>query len=279
LLNETNIMKCIFCRFIILLTIFWLTACSTLDKPRLEKQRTFRITYADSAGQMISETWTKEKLEALGIKTISNEYFDRAMHWSESRFSAISFSLLLKRFTLKRGQDAVLLNCFDDYQGILSLDDIYRYDLRLATKITLTPKKFKPDWLHPLLILVPDGKRPPFQERFMTANIRELKFVRLKDYYSPLEKTAGSSSAAQEGIEVFKNNCLFCHSLKGRGGNKGKRLVEAYDFLAKKDRNKFVTDFNKFHHKNNTDKQDLEQFITQEKLERIISYLVVIGRS
>ena len=259
--------------------MFYLTACSANDKLRMGKQRTFIITHSDSAGKMISETWTKEKLEDLGMKTIPNEYFDRAMHWSESRFSAINFSLLLKRFTLKRGQDAVLLNCFDDYQGILSLDDIYRYDLRLATKITLTPKKFKPDWLHPLLLLVPDGKRPPFQERFMTANIRELKFVRLKDYYSPLEKTAGSSSAAQEGIEVFKNNCLFCHSLKGRGGNKGKRLVEAYDFLAKKDRNKFVTDFNKFHHKNNTDKQDLEQFITQEKLERIISYLVVIGRS
>ena len=79
---------------------------------------------------MVSETWTKEKLEALGMKIISNEYFDRAMHWSESRFSAINFSLLLKRFTLKSGQDAVLLNCFDDYQGILSLDDIYRYDLR-----------------------------------------------------------------------------------------------------------------------------------------------------
>ena len=166
-------MKRIFCRFIVLLAMFWLTACSTLDKSRLEKQRTFRITHADSAGQMVSETWTKEKLEALGMKIISNEYFDRAMHWSESRFSAINFSLLLKRFTLKSGQDAVLLNCFDDYQGILSLDDIYRYDLRLATKITLTPKHFKPDWLHPLLILVPDGKRPPFQERFMTANMQQ----------------------------------------------------------------------------------------------------------
>jgi cytochrome c2 len=259
--------------------MFWLTACSTLDKPRIEKQRTFSITHANSASQMVSESWTKEKLEALGMEAISNEYFDRAMHWSGSRFSAINFPQLLNLFTLKRGEDAVLLNCFDDYQGILSFDDIYRYDLRLATKIMLTPKNSKPDWLNPLLILVPDGNRPPFQERFMTANIRELKFVRLNDYYAPLEKSAGSSSAAQEGVTVFKNNCLFCHSLKGRGGNKGKRLVGAYDFLAETGRNKFVIDFKKFHHKNNADKQDLEQFITQEKLERIIDYLVVIARS
>ena len=248
--------------------------CSSLDQ-----QRILTITYADSAGQMVSETWTKEKLETLGVQTISSEYFDRAMHWSESRFSSINFANLIKRFRFKRGEDAVLLNCFDDYQGVLSLEDIYRYDLRLATKITLMLGSSKPDWLNPLLILVPDGKRAPFQERFMTANIRELIFVRLNDYYEPLEKIARSSSTAQKGIEVFKNNCLFCHSLKGRGGNKGKQLVESYDFLAEAGRSKFIIDFKKFHHKNNLDKQDLEQFVSQEKLEWIIDYLVVIMRS
>ena len=90
----------------------------------------------------------------------------------------------------------MLLNCFDDYQGILSLNDIRRYDLRLATKIKLAFGSFKPDWLNPLLILVPDGKHPPFQERFLTANIRELKFVRLKNYYAPLEKIARSPATA-----------------------------------------------------------------------------------
>ena len=261
------------------MAMFYLTACSANDKLRMGKQRTFIITHSDSAGKMISETWTKEKLEDLGMQVISNEYFDRAMHWNESRFSVINFSHLLKRFILKHGEDAVLLNCFDDYQGILSLADIYRYDLRLATNITLTLENSKPSWLNPLLILVPDGKRPPFQERFMTANIRELKFVRLNKYYAPIEKTAGSSPEAQEGIEAFKNNCLFCHSLKGVGGNKGKRLTEAYGFLAERDRKKFMIDFKKFHHKNNEDKQDIEQFITQEKLERIVDYLVVIAKS
>ena len=98
-------------------------------------------------------------------------------------------------------------------------------------KIMLAFGSSKPDWLRPLLILVPDGKLPPFQERFMTANIRELKFVRLNDYYAPLEKALGNSSMAQEGFEIFKNNCLFCHSLKGIGGNKGERLIEAYGFF------------------------------------------------
>ena len=111
----------------------------------------------------------------------------------------------------------------------------------------------------------------------MTANIRELKFVRLNEYYAPLEKIAGHSPEAREGLEVFKNNCLFCHSLKGRGGNKGVRLLQAYGFSNGMDRKKFLADFKKFHHKDNPDKQDIEQFVNQEKLERIIDYLKNFG--
>ena len=43
------------------------------------------------------------------------------------------------------------------------------------------------------------------------------------------------------------------------------------------DRKKFLTDFKKFHHKDNADKQDIEQFVNQEKLERIIDYLKNFG--
>ena len=105
----------------------------------------------------------------------------------------------------------------------------------------------------------------------MTATIRELKFVRLNDYYAPLEKIAGTSTEVQEGLEVFKNNCLFCHSLKGVGGNKGVRLLEAYDLSRKSDRLRMLEDFKNYHHKDNA--QDVEQFVTQEKLERVIDYL------
>jgi len=263
-----------------LLLAFGISACSAPKKSGVGEQRIFRITHADSAGRMFSDIWTApklESLESLGVREISSEYFDRAMHMSDSRFSTVAFSRLLTEFTLKRGEDAVLLNCFDDYQGILSLDDVYKYDLRLATKIKLASGNAKPDWLNPLLILVPDGKQPPFQERFMTANIRELKFVRLNDYYGPLEKIAGNSPKAQEGLEVFKNNCLFCHSLKGRGGNKGVRLLEAYDFSYKSDQIRMLGDFRDFHNKDNPDKQDVEQFITQKKLERVVDFLKSFG--
>lgn len=266
-------MKQIFCGFMTLLVVFGFLACSAPKKVEVGQQRVFRITHADSAGRMFSEIWTAPKLETLGMRKISSEYFDRATHMSDSRFSVISFSKLLTKFSLKRGEDAVLLNCFDDYQGILSLDDVYRYDLRLATKIMLASGSSKPDWLNPLLILVPDGQQPPFQERFMTANIRELKLVRLNDYYAPLKKIAGSSTKAQEGLEVFKNNCLFCHSLKGRGGNKGVRLLDVYDFSYKSDQIRMLGDFRGFHNKDNQDKQDVEQFITQKKLERVVDFL------
>jgi hypothetical protein len=272
-------MKHLFCGIFALWTLLWLTACSTPEKLNVEEKKIFWVTHADSSGQMVSEIWTETKLEALGMQETSSLYFDRAMNWSDSRFSAINFSDLVKRFVLKRGEDAVLMNCFDDYQGILSLDNVFRYDLMLATKIKLPFGNSKPDWLHPLLILVPNHKRPPFQERFMTANIRELKFIRLNDYYGPLEKIPGHSSTVKEGMEAFKNNCLFCHSLKGRGGNKGVLLTKAYRFSYEVDQKKFMMDFKKFHHKNNPDKQDLEQFVTHEKLKRIIDYLMVISKS
>ena len=270
-------MKQIFYGFLTLLTGVWISACSTAEKPDAGEQRVFRITHADSSGRMLSEIWTGHKLESLDslqVRGISSEYFDKAMHTQDSRFMAVSFSRLLQEFKLKRGEDAVLLNCFDDYQGILSLNDIHRYDLRLATRIKLSSWNSKHDWLNPLLVLVPDGKHPPFQERFLTANIRELKFVRLNDYYAPLKKNTESSSKSQEGLEIFKNNCLFCHSLKGVGGNKGVLLIEAYGFSNDAGRKKFLMDFKNFHHKDNADKQDVEQFVTDEKLQRIMDYLL-----
>ena len=275
-------MKQIIYQFLVILVGIWVSGCSIPEKVEVGEQRVFRITHADSSGQMFSEIWTGHKLDSLdslGAQQISSKYFDRAMHMQGTRFMAISFSRLLKEYQLKRGEDAVLLNCFDDYQGILSLNDIHRYDLRLATKIKLAFLNFKPDWLNPLLILVPDGKHPPFQERFLTANIRELKFVRLYDYYAPLEKIARHSPEAREGFEVFKNNCLFCHSLKGRGGNKGVRLLQAYGYSNGRDRKKFLTDFKNFHNKDNADKQDIEQFVNEGQLQQITDYLLQVQKS
>lgn len=272
-------MKQIIWWFLVMFIGIGIPCCSAIEKIAVGEQRVFLITHADFTGRMFSEIWTTRRFESIGLQEISSNYFDRAMHTNDSKFLTVSFSRLLEKFLLKRKEDAVLLNCFDDYQGILSLSDILQYDLRLAIKIKLSFLSKKPDWLNPLLIIVPDGKYPPFQERFMTANIREIKFVQIRDYYAPLQIIAGSSGAAEEGLAVFKNNCLFCHSLKGRGGNKGVRLLETYDFSSNADRKEFLMDFKEFHHKNNPDKQDVEQFVTPEKLKRVVGYLLQVQNS
>jgi hypothetical protein len=274
-------MKQMFCGLLGLLLIIGFSACAS----KLEKvvdpgsERIYRITVSDRFGRISSEFWTTSKLEKLGVKKITSSYFDRAMKYDDAEFKVVSLLKLISKFELKSGEDAILLNCFDDYQGILPIADALKYDLQLATKIELGFGSSKPDWLNPLLVVVPDGKKPPFEERFLTANIRELKFVRSSDYYGPLVKNAKISKEAGQGFEVYKNNCLFCHSLKGRGGNKGTRLLQVYELAKEIDQKKFLNDFKIFHHKGNADKQDVEQFVTQDQLQRVMDFLLTLKRS
>jgi cytochrome c1 len=169
--------------------------------------------------------------------------------------------------------DAVLLDCHDDYQVIISIYYILKYDLRLALEMKLAVSEQRPSWLNPMMVIVPDSKEAPHQERFMTANIRELRFVRLSEYYAPLDKVALKSMHAHRGGQVFKDNCLFCHSLKGIGGNKGTDLLRAYDFSKGADGPQFKKDFAAFHYKDNADKQDMEQFVDTDTLRRIVVFL------
>lgn len=270
-------MKQIICRLLVLFLVLMFSACAPKQEEvaSIDYQRVYRITVSDAFGRISSEFWTVPRLEALGVAKIPSQYFDRAMHYNDTVFRAVSLLKLISQFELKSGEDAILLNCFDDYQGILPISDIRRYDLQLATKIKIGSSR--PDWLNPLLVLVPDGKQPAFEERFMTANIRELKFVRLSDYYAPLQKISRVSKEASQGFAVYKNNCLFCHSLKSRGGNKGARLLQEYVFSNDVERKKFLTDFKNFHHKDNADKQDVEQFVTQEQLQRVADFLLAVS--
>jgi len=267
----------IFCGF---MTIFFLISASCAGKQEKVKEigskSVYRITLSDSFSKVSSKLWTLAQIEALGTRRMSSSYFDRAMKYNGTEFEAISLLKLIDQFQLKNGEDAILLNCFDDYQGLLSLSDIHRYDLHLATKLKVSIGSSKPDWLNPLLVLVPDGKNPPFEERFLTANIRELQFVKLNDYYTPLKKVADISNEAGQGFEVYKNNCLFCHGLKGRGGNKGVRLLDAYSFTKNEDQKIFLGDFKSFHDKGNVDKQDVEQFVTGDQLKTVISFLLAL---
>jgi hypothetical protein len=262
------------------MAIFLLISASCAGKQEQAKKigskSVYRITLSDSFGKVSSKLWTLEKIEALGTRRMSSSYFDRALKYSGTEFEAVSLLKLISQFQLKNGEDAILLNCFDDYQGILPISDIIRYDLHLATKIKVGFVSSKPDWLNPLLVVVPDGKNPPFEERFVTANIRELKFVRLNDYYMSLKKVADISNEAGQGFEVYKNNCLFCHSLKGRGGNKGVRLLDEYLFSKLEEQKKFLNDFKSFHDKGNVDKQDIEQFVTGDQLKTVMHFLLAL---
>ena len=264
------------------MAIFLLISASCAGKQeqvkKIGSKSVYRITLSDSFGKVSSKLWTLKKIEALGTRRMSSSYFDRALKYSGTEFEAVSLLKLIDQFQLKNGEDAILLNCFDDYQGLLSLSDILRYDLHLATKIKVKLGSSRPDWLNPLLVIVPDGKNPPFEERFLTANIKELQFVKLNDYYMPLKKVAAISDEARQGFEVYKNNCLFCHSLKGRGGNKGVRLLDEYSFSKLEGQEKFLNDFKIFHDKGNVDKQDVEQFVTGDQLKTVVHFLLALRK-
>lgn len=254
------------------LVFFW--GCAVVHA----EERAYKIIGPEIKG-MESEPseWSRGRLESLGTKEIPSAYFDKALGYEGSKFQVISLSRLVQRVDQRGLSDAVLLNCFDDYQGILPIADIKRYDIQLATRIEIRPDYKKPDWLKPLLIIVPDEKKAPFQERYLTANIRELRFVQLRAYYAPLLKLAGSPP--RTGFSAFKDNCLFCHSLMGVGGNKGVQLLENYDFSRTDGKKRFRQDFSGFHHKDNPDKQNVEQFVSENQLEAIVEFLRRVKRA
>lgn len=264
--------------------LFWLiclagNALAGTGETQGQQDRVITIHHLDKrGGQGKLVKLTLPQLEAMGGQRIGSAYFDRAMDYQGSRFYAISFASLLDRFDPDRLGDAVLLNCVDDYQGILSVEEIRRYDLQLATQIEVKTGLKVPSWLNPLLVLVPNGVSAPFQEKFITANIRELKFVNRADYYEPLISVAQKFPGVEKGFAAYKNNCQFCHSLQGVGGNKGGRLIKKYRFSVASQRQRFKSDFAHFHNKHNADKQNVEQFISQKDLLEIEKFLEAISK-
>ncbi|SVD39755.1 uncharacterized protein METZ01_LOCUS392609, partial [marine metagenome] len=177
----------------------------------------YGLTRGERAQASLGITINHPAFIKLEKKWVSSSYFDRGMNYQNSRLEVVSFSRLLDKYVAANSFDAILLNCFDDYQGLVSADDVRRYDLQLATKIELAQESDRPTWLQPLLIVVPNSTSPPFLERFLTANIRQLQFVRLADYYAPLDRKILPRASAELGRVVFKANCLFCHSIHGVG--------------------------------------------------------------
>ena len=119
-------MKQIFCGF---MAIFFLITTSCAGKQekvqKIGPKNVYHITLSDSFSKVSSKLWTLAKIETLGRRRMSSSYFDRALKYSGTEFEAVSILKLIDQFQLKNGEDAILLNCFDDYQGLLSLSDIH----------------------------------------------------------------------------------------------------------------------------------------------------------
>ncbi|MGP0567139.1 MULTISPECIES: c-type cytochrome [unclassified Nitrospina] len=224
----------------------------------------------ESAGGVV-----KSDLAGMESRWMPSAYFDRGMDYTGSRFRVVSMTRLIERFG-DAATDAVLLDCFDDYQGLLPAELIREHDLHLALELDIDPQYPRPDWLAPMLVIVPDGQDAPKQERFMTANIRALRFVKLSDYYAPIANKLPPDEAVQSGFSFFTDNCLFCHALEGVGGNKGARLLTAFDYQKSSDRAKFQAAFKGFHSPDNPDKQNMEQFVSGGELENVAAFLAAL---
>lgn len=212
----------------------------------------------------------------LNSKWISSSYFDRGMKYKNSRFKVVSFVSLLDKHSNDMVFDAILLKCADDYQGLVTLGDIRHYDLQLAIKIKLIHGSETPAWLKPLLIIVPDDENPPFSERFLTANIKEIQFIRLAEYFEPLDRKILIKPSSKAGKIVFKDNCLFCHSINGVGGNKGGSLLDKFNFQLVPELRRFKKAFFLIHGQDNSKKQNTKQFLVEKDLGFISKFLAEI---
>ncbi|QPJ65768.1 MAG: hypothetical protein G3M78_10350 [Candidatus Nitrohelix vancouverensis] len=211
-------------------------------------------------------------LSGFSAKEMGSRYFDRAMSYQDSRFEAISLTEIASAESFE-GADALLLDCRDDYEGVVSLADIRDFDLHMATKIMLKPGIAAPDWLQAGLILVPDHIKAPFQERFVTANVRTIRSINLDEYYRPLHEAVRKKPEYLKALQTYKDNCLFCHSLGSVGGKKGGGLLEKFRFEKEEGRRAFAVAFIQFHNQGNMDKQNMEQFVSPHMLSDLAGFL------
>jgi hypothetical protein len=253
--------------FLTILFIF--LSCSNISSNELllkqDGKEEFLVASNDSVFSLLEKKW------------ISSAYFDRGLKYESSLLQVVSLSDLLKFYRIEGNSDAILLNCADDYQGIISINDVNKYDLQIALKIKLLQESVRPDWLQPMLIVVPNHTKPPFSERFLTANITELRFISLAEYYAPLNSMVLGNDNAQFGLSIFKDNCLFCHSIHKVGGNKGIPLLSSFDLTLVSEKKRFKSKFIEKHGSNNDAKQNMDQFIDNNQFEALLEFLYKIA--
>ncbi len=254
----------------LLLVVFFLPSCESFP--------VFNDTLLRQAGKGSKSVTSRDSVfDLLEKKWISSTYFDQGLKYESSRMKVVSLSELLKVYSPGENMDAILLNCADGYQGIISINDVRNYDLQLALIIELPQGTARPYWLQPLLIVVPNHAKPPFSERFFTANITELRFVRLVDYYSSLYSLDLRNAYAQFGLELFKDNCLFCHSINKVGGNKGTSLLSTFDLISDEGINNFKEKFFKMHGRDNNTTQNTGLSLTNDQFDALLEFLYEIS--
>ena len=255
---------------LLLLVVFFLPSCESFP--------VLNDTLLRQAGKGSKSVTSRDSVfDLLEKKWISSTYFDQGLKYESSRMKVVSLSELLKVYSPDENVDAILLNCADGYQGIISINDVKNYDLQLALIIELPQGTARPYWLQPLLIVVPNHAKPPFSERFFTANITELRFVRLVDYYSSLYSLDLRKAYAQFGLELFKDNCLFCHSINKVGGNKGTSLLSTFDLISDEGINNFKEKFFKMHGRDNNTTQNTGLFLTNDQFDALLEFLYEIS--
>ena len=254
----------------LLLVVFFLPSCESFP--------VFNDTLLRQVGKGSKSVTSRDSVfDLLEKKWISSTYFDQGLKYESSRMKVVSLSELLKVYSPDENVDAILLNCADGYQGIISINDVKNYDLQLALIIELPQGTARPYWLQPLLIVVPNHAKPPFSERFFTANITELRFVRLVDYYSSLYSLDLRNAYAQFGLELFRDNCLFCHSINKVGGNKGTSLLSTFDLISDEGINNFKEKFFKMHGRDNNTTQNTGLFLTNDQFDALLEFLYEIS--
>ena len=92
-----------------------------------------------------------------------------------------------------------------------------------------------------------------------------------------MEKLSLTSDFAILGLNVFKNNCLFCHSINNVGGNKGGSLLDKFDLSLDMEKLRFKETFLITHGVNNENKQNTNQFLTDDHLDALLQFLYEIA--
>ena len=196
-----------------------------------------------------------------------------------TKLTVVPFYRMIEMFPPPTNMDSILMDGDDDYQAIISLDQGKKYDLYWATKIKTSHGGKKPDWMNPLALVVPNSSNPPDVERFLPANIKNLRYAQWKNYYKPVTVVLQKSARkVQAGFEAFVNDCLYCHSLKGIGGNKGGDLTTKFQLALKSGQKRFVKAFGIKHYREGK-YASMGEFAHSKKAQKIAEFLSIFSKN